>query len=137
MFENNYSDITFTIDAEAKFEILLQQIDGNIIGPKVVGNAIGIDSFMVLISVLIGGGLFGFMGMILGVPVFAIIYTYVNKLAVKALAGKDLNVATDDYFTLEKYDIDASTVAGRKQLMEKKLAQKQARKNRKKKTDDK
>lgn len=91
--------------------LIIQQIDGNIIGPKIVGNAIGISSFWVLISVLIGGGLFGFIGMALGVPVFAVIYRYVDKLAIRSLSAKGLETKTDDYFTLEQYGIDTETVA--------------------------
>ena len=58
---------------------VIQQLDGNVIGPKIVGSAIGIGSFWVLIAVLIGGGLFGFLGMALGVPVFAVFYRYAGK----------------------------------------------------------
>lgn len=94
--------------------LLIQQLDGNVIGPKIVGNAIGISSFWVLISVLIGGGLFGFLGMALGVPVFAVIYIYVNKLAIRSLEKKNLGTVTDDYFTLEQYDIVTSEVALKK-----------------------
>ena len=65
--------------------IVIQQLDGNVIGPKIVGNAIGISSFWVLISVLIGGGLFGFPGMALGVPVFAVFYRYADKLMTSSL----------------------------------------------------
>lgn len=90
---------------------VIQQIDGNIIGPKIIGSAIGISSFWVLISVLIGGGLFGFIGMVLGVPVFAVIYRYIDKLAINSLERKNKNPDTDDYFTLEQYDIDASEIA--------------------------
>lgn len=106
--------------------MIIQQLDGNVIGPKVVGNAIGVDSFMVLISVLIGGGLFGFLGMILGVPVFAVIYIYVNKLAIKTLDKKDLDTRTDEYFTLDQYDIDATEVAGKKQMQERKKREKKS-----------
>lgn len=91
--------------------LIIQQIDGNIIGPKIVGNAIGISSFWVLISVLIGGGLFGFLGMALGVPVFAVIYRYVDRMAINSLSRKDLATSTEDYYTLEQYDIDKSEIA--------------------------
>ena len=91
--------------------LIIQQIDGNIIGPKVVGNAIGIDSFWVLISVLIGGGLFGFLGMALGVPVFALIYRYVDKYTVRKLIDKEKDIATTDYYSLEQYGIDSSELS--------------------------
>ncbi len=73
--------------------IVLQQIDGNIIGPKIVGDSIGLSSFWVLFSILIFSGLYGVTGMIIGVPVFAIIYDIVKKIVVyyenkKQLKGK-------------------------------------------------
>lgn len=58
---------------------ILQQIDGNIIGPRVVGESIGLSSFWVLFSILIFSGLFGITGMLIGVPVFAIIYDIIKK----------------------------------------------------------
>lgn len=86
--------------------IVIQQIDGNIIGPKVVGNAIGISSFWVLVAVLIGGGLFGFVGMALGVPVFAVVYRYVDKITTRSLKYKNKAAGLTDYISLETYDID-------------------------------
>lgn len=90
--------------------VIIQQIDGNVIGPRVVGNAIGLSSFWVLMAVLIGGGLFGFLGMVLGVPVFAVIYRYVNKFTSGRLRRKDKNALTTDYLDLEKYNIDAKDI---------------------------
>ena len=60
--------------------IVLQFFDGYVLGPKILGNAIGIDSFWVLFSVLFFGGLFGFIGMIIGVPLFAVIYDIIKQL---------------------------------------------------------
>ncbi|MBQ0090452.1 MAG: AI-2E family transporter [Prevotellaceae bacterium] len=90
--------------------LIIQQIDGNIIGPKIVGNVIGIGSFWVLVAVLIGGGLFGFGGMVFGVPVFALIYRYVNKVTTRTLRKKGQATHTSDYFTLDQFGIDASEV---------------------------
>lgn len=56
------------------FIIFLQQLDGNIIGPKILGDSTGLSAFWVVFSILLGGGLFGFVGMIMGVPTFAVIY---------------------------------------------------------------
>ena len=56
------------------FIIFLQQLDGNIIGPKILGDSTGLSAFWVVFSILLGGGLFGFAGMIMGVPTFAVIY---------------------------------------------------------------
>lgn len=90
--------------------IIIQQIDGNIIGPKIVGNAIGISSFWVLVAVLIGGGLFGFGGMALGVPVFAVFYRYVDKLTMSSLKHKEKNTNTSYYFSLEPYGLEDDEV---------------------------
>lgn len=57
----------------------LQQFDGNILGPKILGETVGISGFWILVSVIIGGGLFGVPGMILAVPVFAVIYTLIEE----------------------------------------------------------
>jgi hypothetical protein len=86
--------------------VVIQQLDGNLIGPKIVGNAIGISSFWVLISVLIGGGLFGFTGMALGVPVFAVFYRYADKLMTASLKRKEKNTNTSYYFSLEPYGLE-------------------------------
>ena len=86
--------------------VIIQQLDGNVIGPKIVGNAIGIGSFWVLISVLIGGGLFGFAGMALGVPVFAVFYRYADKMMKNSLRSKEKNTHTSYYYSLEPYGLD-------------------------------
>ena len=90
--------------------IVIQQLDGNVIGPKIVGNAIGISSFWVLVSVLIGGGLFGFPGMALGVPVFAVFYRYVNKLMTANLKRKEKDTRTSYYYSLEPYGLEDDEV---------------------------
>lgn len=86
--------------------LIIQQIDGNVIGPKIVGNAIGMNSFWVLIAVLIGGGLFGFIGMALGVPVFAVIYRYVNKFTESRLGKRERVKDTDYYYDFEQFGIE-------------------------------
>ena len=60
--------------------LILQQFDGNILGPKILGDSTGLDSFWVLFSILLFGGLFGFAGMVLGVPVFAMFYSVISRL---------------------------------------------------------
>lgn len=74
------------------FIIALQQFDGNFLGPKILGESVGLSGFWILFSVLLFGGLFGIAGMLLGVPVFAVIYTLVEdavnyRLKKKAMAG--------------------------------------------------
>ena len=61
------------------FVLVLQQVDGNIIGPKILGNTTGLSSFWVLFAILLFGGLWGFVGMIIGVPLFAVIYDVLKK----------------------------------------------------------
>lgn len=67
------------------FVIILQQVDGNIIGPKILGNSTGLSSFWVLFAILLFGGLWGFVGMIIGVPLFAVIYDVLRKLVLRGL----------------------------------------------------
>ena len=67
------------------FVLVLQQADGNIIGPKILGNTTGLSSFWVLFAILLFGGLWGFAGMIVGVPLFAVIYDVIKKLVIHGL----------------------------------------------------
>ena len=67
------------------FVLVLQQLDGNVIGPKILGNTTGLSSFWVLFSILLFGGLWGFVGMIVGVPLFAVIYDVIKKLVFHGL----------------------------------------------------
>ena len=80
------------------FILLLQQFDGNILGPKILGDSTGLSSFWVLFSILLFGGWFGFVGMIIGVPTFAVFYKLVTELVTWLLAKRQLS--TD----IEKYD---------------------------------
>jgi predicted PurR-regulated permease PerM len=86
------------------FVIILQQIDGNFIGPKILGNSIGITSFWVLFAIVVGAGLFGFGGMILGVPVFVVIYTFLTKRVEARLKKSDLPWETAQYEHLDHID---------------------------------
>ena len=79
------------------FIIVLQQVDGNVIGPKILGNTVGISGFWVLASITIAASLFGFAGMILGVPVFAIIYLLISDSVNNKLRKKNLTTDTAAY----------------------------------------
>ena len=79
------------------FVLILQQFDGNILGPKILGDSTGLSSFWVLFSILLFGGLFGFVGMIVGVPLFAVFYSLVKDFIGWRLGRKDLSQDTDDY----------------------------------------
>ena len=86
------------------FIIILQQIDGNIIGPKILGSSIGINGFWVMFSIILGAGLFGFWGMLLGVPVFVVIYTGITNLVDKKLKKRSLPVEPEAYADLDHID---------------------------------
>lgn len=77
--------------------VLIQQIDGNYIGPKILGDSLGISAFWILFSLLVAGKLFGFLGMLIGVPVFVLIYTLVKEILEARLKKKNLPTETDDY----------------------------------------
>lgn len=79
------------------FILILQQFDGNILGPKILGNSTGLSAFGVVVSILLGGGLFGFAGMIMGVPTFAVIYYIVNMFLKKRLSKKHLPTESKEY----------------------------------------
>ena len=92
------------------FIICLQQLDGNIIGPKILGDSTGLSAFWVVFSILLGGGLFGFLGMILGVPTFAVIYYIVKMMINNRLERKNLPTQTDDYDEFSYVDSDGTYV---------------------------
>lgn len=79
------------------FILILQQLDGNVIGPKILGDTTGLPSFWVLFSILLFGGMFGFVGMVLAVPVFALIYSLIRALTDRGLAKRELPTDTDSY----------------------------------------
>lgn len=92
------------------FIIVLQQVDGNIIGPKILGNSTGLSSFWVMFAILVFGGLWGFFGMLLGVPVMAVIYYIVGKLVRHGLAKRKLPTATADYVKMRGVNLDENTL---------------------------
>jgi len=79
------------------FIIVLQQIDGNIIGPKILGNTTGLPSFWVLFAILFFGGMFGVIGMVIGVPLFGVIYWWLRLIITNRLAARDLPFETQAY----------------------------------------
>ena len=82
--------------------LIIQQIDGNIIGPKVLGDSTGLSSFWVLFSILLFGGLFGFVGMIIAVPFWAVILNTLRRSTDKRLRKKALPVSSAEYEDFEK-----------------------------------
>ncbi len=78
---------------------IIQQLDGNVIGPKILGDSIGVDALWVIISITIAGGYFGFTGMLLGVPATAVIYVLFKQHIEKKLLHKNNPVHTEFYKT--------------------------------------
>ena len=92
--------------------VVLQQLDGNIIGPKILGKATKLSSFWVMFAIIVGGGLFGFLGMILGVPVFAVFYTYFARGINKLLNKKKIDSDTLAYEDFTKYGASKTELFG-------------------------
>ena len=88
----------------AIFALALQQFDGNILGPKILGNSTGLTGFWVISSITFFGGLLGVFGMIVGVPIFAIIYAAVKAVVNMKLEKKNLPRETKRYETVEYID---------------------------------
>ena len=85
------------------FIIILQQVDGNIIGPKILGDSTGLSPFWVMFAILVGGGLFGIIGMLLGVPLFAVLYAMFSEFIASLLKKRKLSHRTVDY---NSFDLD-------------------------------
>ena len=79
------------------FILILQQFDGNILGPKILGDSTGLSGFWVIFSITLFGGIFGILGMIAGVPVFAVIYAAIRAIINSLLAKKNLPTETTKY----------------------------------------
>jgi len=86
------------------FIFVLQQIDGNIIGPKILGNTTGISAFWIVFSTTFFGGLWGFPGMVLGVPLTAVIHYIVRRILGYMLKKRGIPTETEDYIKLRKID---------------------------------
>ena len=86
------------------FILILQQVDGNIIGPKILGDKTGVGSFWVLFSILLFGGLFGFVGMIVAVPLWAVITRITDEFVTARLIKKDYPITSEEYKRLKEYN---------------------------------
>lgn len=89
--------------------VALQQFDGYVLGPKILGDSTGLSSFWVMFSIIIGGGMFGFIGMVFAVPTFAVIYYYFKKHVESNLRIKGLPVKTSAYENAELYKVKEKT----------------------------
>ena len=90
------------------FIVVLQQVDGNIIQPKIVGNSTGLSPFWVMFAIFVGGGLFGIPGLFLGVPVFAVIYSMVKNVTEMRLARKGYPVESETYYELDEINVETN-----------------------------
>ncbi|MEE1196688.1 MAG: AI-2E family transporter, partial [Lachnospiraceae bacterium] len=86
------------------FILVLQQVDGNFIGPKILGNSTGVSSFMVVVAILIGGGFFGVFGMFVGVPVCAVLIAIGQAWMERRLEESHLPSELETYMDMEKID---------------------------------
>lgn len=77
--------------------LILQQLDGNVIGPRILGNSTGLSGFWVMFAIILFGGIWGFAGMIIGVPLFAVIYDLIKKMVKKGLKRNDSPEAWEKY----------------------------------------
>ena len=86
------------------FILFLQQLDGNVIGPKILGNHTGVSSFWVLFSILLFGGMWGIVGMVVAVPLFAVIYDLLRRLVIRGLKKHGCEDMLNAYFGRAKVD---------------------------------
>ncbi len=82
------------------FILILQQFDGNVLGPKILGDSTGLAGFWVIFSITLFGGIFGVMGMVVGVPVFAVFYAAIRALVNTVLIKKNIPCETEAYINL-------------------------------------
>jgi len=86
------------------FIIILQQVDGNIIGPKIISNTTGLTGFWVMFAIIVAGGMFGFVGMLCGVPVAAVLYAALKNFCARQLKKHGLPVETPEYMQIDYID---------------------------------
>lgn len=84
--------------------LIIQQFDGNILGPKILGDSTGLSGFWVIFAITIFGGLFGVLGMVVGVPIFAVFYAGVKAMVNRMLRKKDLPTDIQPYMTVGQID---------------------------------
>ncbi len=92
------------------FILILQQIDGNVIGPKILGNSTGISSFWVVFAVVVGAGFFGVGGMIIAVPIVAIVYYIIGRVANYLVEMRNLPKDTEEYVLMDYIDLEKNVL---------------------------
>lgn len=107
LVENPMDALYFVI-----FILVLQVVDGNIVENRILGEKLGISDFWVLVAILVFGGIFGFMGMLLGVPIFAVVYSLIVDSVNRRLAKKRLPLNTELYHDIQDvYDLPTTPVS--------------------------
>ena len=101
LLENPVKALIFLV-----FVLVMQQIDGNVIAPKILGDQTGLSGFWVIFAIVVGGGLFGLMGMLLGVPTFAVIYALTEQFVGHRLQDKRIPDDTESFNGLLEIDED-------------------------------
>lgn len=81
------------------FMLILQQVEGNLLEPKILGDTLGVPTFWIIVAIFVGGGLFGFVGMVVFVPLFAALYTFLQEFLAKRLSRKGMPHDTGSYMT--------------------------------------
>lgn len=99
--------------------LVLQQLDGNLLAPKILGDSVGVSSFLVLISIVIGGGLFGVIGMVIAVPVCAIIVALIQSFVIKQADKKQIPGELDPYVNLGRINPATRKIEPKKPIAEK------------------
>jgi predicted PurR-regulated permease PerM len=94
----------------AVFVFILQQLDGNVIGPLILGESLNLSSMWILLAILIGGGLFGVPGMILGAPTLACICAVLENDTGKRLSKKSLPTQSRDFLAVESVEATEDSV---------------------------
>lgn len=98
------------------FILVLQQFDGNILGPKILGDSTGLSAFWVIVAILVGGGLFGFVGMVMGVPTFAVLYYVTQMFVNNRLEHKNLPKQSEYYDPLSYVDNNGKYIYSRENV---------------------
>jgi len=121
LFVNPWDCLVFAI-----FILILQQVDGNIIGPRILGNSTGVSAFWVIVAILVFSKLLGIIGMIVGVPIFATLYYIVKRLVEEELARQNLPADSMEYVRLERIDEDNQMVYFSDDVAKKSLAKRRS-----------
>lgn len=104
-FSNPMNALYFII-----FVLILQQLDGNVIGPLILGESTGLSSFWIIFAITVFGGFWGVFGMFVGVPLLAVIYSGISRLVAKRLKERDLPPNTEAYLNVGEIDSNNNIV---------------------------